>query len=104
MRMARAQENGLFDSEIVPIHTEVVKPDGNKEKVVISKDDGIRKGTSMQGLAKLRPAFNPQGGTTAGNSSQTTDGGAVVLLARIPLFWGLRTPLFGSATAGSPAR
>mmetsp|Transcript_26833 Transcript_26833/g.26466 ORF Transcript_26833/g.26466 Transcript_26833/m.26466 type:complete len:205 (+) Transcript_26833:627-1241(+) len=53
----------------------------SKKNITVTKDDGIRKGTTLQILGKLRPAFNPNGGTTAGNSSQVTDGAAVVLLA-----------------------
>jgi len=45
-------------------------------------DDGVRPGTNMAGLAKLKPAFKKGGTTTAGNSSQVTDGAAVCILAR----------------------
>lgn len=50
--------------------------------MVVSKDEGIRAATSLESLAKLKPAFKKGGTTTAGNSSQVTDGAAVVLLAR----------------------
>ena len=79
-KAAAAQEKGNFNEEIVPIKTQVME-NGKARDVVVSKDDGIRKETTVAGLGKLRPAFNPNGGTTAGNSSQITDGGAVVLLA-----------------------
>lgn len=46
------------------------------------EDDGIRKETTMESLAKLKPAFKKGGSTTAGNSSQVTDGAAAVVLAR----------------------
>ncbi|KAJ3202073.1 3-ketoacyl-CoA thiolase, peroxisomal [Dinochytrium kinnereticum] len=69
----KAQKEGLFKDEIVPIKV----ADGT----VVSVDDGIR-ATSAEGLAKLRPAFKKDGGSTAGNSSQVTDGAAAVLLAR----------------------
>ncbi len=49
--------------------------------MVIDADEGPRKGTSLDGLAKLKPAFKEGGTTTAGNSSQISDGAAVVLLA-----------------------
>lgn len=75
-----AQEKGKFNEEIVPIKTTVTE-NGKAKEIVVTKDDGIRKETTLATLAKLKPAFNPNGGTTAGNSSQTTDGGAVVLLA-----------------------
>jgi acetyl-CoA acyltransferase 1 len=79
-KAARAQETGLFDSEIVPVEV-VTTVDGKEKKFVVSKDDGIRKGTTMETLAKLKPAFKKNGSTTAGNSSQVSDGAAVVLLA-----------------------
>lgn len=59
VKAAAAQDNGLFDSEIVPVTV--------KGKVV-SKDDGIRRETSLEGLAKLRPAFKEGGTTTAGKN------------------------------------
>jgi acetyl-CoA acyltransferase 1 len=79
-KAAAAQETGKFNEEIVPIKT-TVKENGALKEVVITKDDGIRKETTAESLGKLRPAFNKNGGTTAGNSSQITDGAAVVLLA-----------------------
>ena len=66
-KAARAQASGQFNSEIVPVGS-------------VSKDDGIRADSSMASLSKLKPAFLPTGSTTAGNSSQTTDGAAAVLL------------------------
>lgn len=56
--------------------------DGNEKEVLVDRDDGMRKDTSLEGLSKLRPAFKKDGTTTAGNSSQVTDGAAAVLLAR----------------------
>jgi acetyl-CoA acyltransferase 1 len=70
---AAAQKDGLFNDEIVPIKL----ADGT----VVSVDDGIRP-TTLEKLSKLRPAFKPDGTSTAGNSSQVTDGAAAVLLAR----------------------
>ena len=75
-----AQAKGNFDEEIVPIRTAVTE-NGQVKEVLISKDDGIRKETTAATLGKLRPAFNKDGATTAGNASQVTDGAAVVLLA-----------------------
>jgi len=48
----------------------------------VTEDDGIRADTTMESLAKLKPAFKKNGTTTAGNSSQVTDGAAAVVLAR----------------------
>ena len=71
-KAAQAQTNGNFDAEIVPV------PYGG---IWITQDDGIRPHTSLDILSKLKPVFQEQGGvTTAGNSSQTTDGAAAVLL------------------------
>ncbi|KAJ3388017.1 3-ketoacyl-CoA thiolase, peroxisomal [Entophlyctis sp. JEL0112] len=70
---AKAAKEGLFAEEIVPIKL----PNGT----VVSADDGIRLPTA-EILAKLRPAFKPNGSSTAGNSSQVTDGAAAVLLCR----------------------
>lgn len=56
--------------------------DGNSKQVTVTEDDGIRADTTMESLAKLKPAFKKNGTTTAGNSSQVTDGAAAVVLAR----------------------
>merc|ERR1719325_247313 len=56
--------------------------DGNATEVVIKDDEGPRAGTTLEGLSKLKAAFKPGGSTTAGNSSQVSDGAAMVLLAR----------------------
>jgi acetyl-CoA acyltransferase len=82
---AAAQDKGLFDEEIVPVTKAVRYTTGEggkgvKEHFTFDKDDGIRRGTTMEGLAKLRPAFWLKGSVTAGNSSQTTDGAAATLL------------------------
>jgi acetyl-CoA acyltransferase 1 len=65
---AKAQKEGLFKEEIVPITLE----DGT---TVVDSDDGIRP-TTREALLKLKPAFDPQGSTTAGNASQVSDGAA----------------------------
>nr|CAB3451503.1 unnamed protein product [Digitaria exilis] len=73
-RAASATASGKFKDEIVPVPT--------KKKVVISVDDGIRPGTTASGLAKLKPVFKKDGTTTAGNSSQVSDGAGAVLLMK----------------------
>jgi len=78
----RAQKAGYFDREIVPFTAYKKNFSGVREKVTISKDDGIRYGTTRESLSKIRAAF-PQWGTastTGGNASQITDGAAAVLL------------------------
>ncbi len=62
--------------------TKVKDKDGNEKEVLIDRDEGIRKGTNLATLAKLKPAFKKGGSTTAGNSSQVSDGAAAVLIAR----------------------
>ncbi|KAF4122750.1 acetyl-CoA acyltransferase 1 [Geosmithia morbida] len=91
-RAARARGSGAFDAEIRPVTTRFRPVDsesgrtGEEERTVtVTADDGIREGASTQALARLRPAFLPedQGGTsTAGNSSQVSDGAAATLLMR----------------------
>jgi acetyl-CoA acyltransferase len=84
---ANAVESGLFDEQLVPIKVEVVEPGANgKPNVKIFeflRDEGPRKDTNLQALAKLRPAFKEGGTVTAGNSSQMSDGaGGVVIMSR----------------------
>eukprot|EP00890_Picochlorum_soloecismus_P001192 jgi/Picsp_1/2073/NSC_05538-R1_3-ketoacyl- thiolase len=80
-KAAAARAAGNFRDEIVPVHTILRDPKTEEEKkVVISEDDGIRPGTSVAMLGKLRPVFKKGGTTTAGNSSQMTDGAAAVML------------------------
>mmetsp|Transcript_127957 Transcript_127957/g.272876 ORF Transcript_127957/g.272876 Transcript_127957/m.272876 type:complete len:471 (-) Transcript_127957:96-1508(-) len=80
-KAALAQKEGLFESEIVPVTTTVVNDDGSTQTVTLAKDEGIR-ATTLEALSKLKPAFKPDGSTTAGSSSQTTDGAAAVLLMK----------------------
>jgi len=77
-----AQKGGLFEAEIVPLKTKVKDAKGNLQEVVVKQDEGPRAGTTADGLGKLAPAFKAGGSTTAGNSSQVSDGAAMVLLAR----------------------
>jgi len=65
----------------VPIKTKVKDAQGELKEVTISADEGPRN-SSLESLSKLRPAFKPGGTTTAGNSSQVSDGAALVLLAK----------------------
>jgi len=75
-RAAAAWEAGLFDAEIVPVSI----PQRRGEPVVVSRDEGIRPETTVESLAKLRPAFAEGGSITAGNSSQISDGASAVVL------------------------
>jgi acetyl-CoA acyltransferase 1 len=84
----KAQTDGLFDAEIVPVTTRFQELDkqGNKigaeQTITVTKDDGIRPTASAEGMAKLKPAFSATGSSTAGNSSQISDGAAATLLMR----------------------
>jgi acetyl-CoA acyltransferase 1 len=60
---------GWSRSEITPYKTKVTDKDGNEKIVVVDRDDGCRPTTTLEGLAKLKPAFQKGGTTTAGNSS-----------------------------------
>merc|ERR1712060_162587 len=81
-KAAAAIKDGRLQSEITPYTTTVKDKDGNEKQVRVDKDDGVRPTTSMATLGKLKPAFQKGGTTTAGNSSQVTDGASCVLLAR----------------------
>lgn len=75
-RAARAQKDGLFDDEIVPVSI----PQRKGDPVVVTADEGIRPDTTAESLAKLRPAFAPDGTVTAGSASQISDGAAAVVV------------------------
>jgi acetyl-CoA acyltransferase len=79
----KAQADGKFDDEIVPVKVETVVPNGrvpHRSESTFSKDEGPRADTTEEALAKLKPVFHAQGSVTAGNSSQTSDGAAVALV------------------------
>uniref|UniRef100_A0AAY5KCW0 Acetyl-CoA acyltransferase 1 n=1 Tax=Esox lucius TaxID=8010 RepID=A0AAY5KCW0_ESOLU len=69
----QAQKRGVFDQEICPVTTRFVDKDGLEHTVTVTKDDGIRPGTTLAGLTKLRAAFKPDGSTTAGLSVADID-------------------------------
>src|SRR5271166_234409 len=75
----KAQAEGRFDDEIVPLEVDYTTPSGAK-KGTFSKDEGPRADTSLEALAKLRPVFHAAGTVTAGNSSQTSDGAAAAIV------------------------
>lgn len=83
VKAANAIQNGKFKSEIVPVSVpEIwVENDQRHEKTfLVDTDEGVRADTSLEALAKLKPAFAQGGVVTAGNSSQTSDGAAFVLV------------------------
>ncbi len=82
-KAAAAIDAGKFTAEIVPVNVKevFVEDDKRREKDhIVAMDEGVRRDTTPQGLAKLRPAFAADGSVTAGNSSQTSDGAAFVLV------------------------
>lgn len=108
-RAEKAQKAGWFDDEIVPITTQVKDKDGQVKEVTLTKDEGIRPGTTAEGLSKIRAAF-PQWGTctTGGNASQVTDGAAALLLMKRSTAIKLGQPIMakyvGSTVAGLAPR
>lgn len=72
----RAQQNGEFDSEIVPVSI----PQRKGEPIVVTKDEGVRENVSVEKLSRLRPAFKKDGTVTAGNASGINDGAAMMLV------------------------
>jgi len=78
----RAQKEGLYNDEIIPVKTILKNDNGEEKEVVIDRDDGVRHGTTYQSLSKLKPSFKEGGSSTAGNSSQVSDGAAAVLVMK----------------------
>lgn len=82
-KAAAAIDSGKFAGEIVPVEVEEVWVENDKrqsKKITVAIDEGVRRDTTVEGLSKLRPAFATNGVVTAGNSSQTSDGAAFVLV------------------------
>ena len=106
MKAAHCQKMGWSKDEITPYKTTVQDKEGNETEIMVDMDDGVRPQTTLAGLGKLKPAFKKGGTTTAGNSSQVTDGAAVVLLARRSVAKKLGLPIkgriVGFACAGVP--
>ena len=84
LKAGRAIKEGYFKSGILPINVEEIYLDENMKKqkrnFIVDTDEGVRYDTTLEGLAKLKPAFAIHGKVTAGNSSQTSDGAAFVLV------------------------
>lgn len=82
-RAINAIEKGLFKDEIVPVKVKEKKVVNDKtveKEFTVDMDEGPRKDTSIEGLARLKPVFDAKGSVTAGNASQTSDGAAFVLV------------------------
>jgi acetyl-CoA acyltransferase 1 len=105
-----AQKSGWFDDEIAPIKTHIKDPKtGETKEVTLTRDEGIRAGTTFESLQKVKPAFLPHGDRShAGNSSQLTDGCAAVLMMKRSTALKLNQPILakyvGATVAGLPPR
>jgi acetyl-CoA C-acetyltransferase len=75
-RAAEAWKNGVFADEVVPVEV----PQRKGDPIVVDSDEGVRADTSVEVLAKLRPAFGKDGTITAGSASQISDGGCAVVV------------------------
>ncbi|MBD0691265.1 thiolase family protein [Streptomyces sp. CBMA123] len=94
-RAATARKDGHFDAELVPVE----RPDG----VTVSQDEGIREDTSLEKLARLKPAFRPGGTVTAGNASPMNDGAAGLVLVSEEALRDLGLQPLGRYVAGASA-
>lgn len=108
MKAANAQKQGWSQKEITPYKTTIKDKNGDETEITVDRDDGVRTTTTFEGLQKLKPAFAKDGMTTAGNSSQITDGASCILLARRDIAKKLGAKIFGRivsfSVAGVPPR
>jgi acetyl-CoA acyltransferase len=94
-RAAAARKDGHFDAELIPVE----RPDG----VTVGQDEGIREDTSLEKLARLKPAFRPGGTVTAGNASPMNDGAAGLVLVSEEALRDLGLQPLGRYVAGASA-
>ncbi|KXJ89801.1 Thiolase, N-terminal domain-domain-containing protein [Microdochium bolleyi] len=101
-KASEAQAKGLFDEEIHPLTVKFEDPKSGETKTIkVSKDDGVRPGTTAETLAKMRPAFDKDGSIHAGNASQISDGAAAVLLMKRSTAEKLGQTILGKYVAAS---
>ncbi|XP_028373976.1 3-ketoacyl-CoA thiolase, peroxisomal isoform X4 [Phyllostomus discolor] len=110
-KAARAQSKGCFQDEIVPVTTTVYDDKGTERRVTVAQDEGIRPSTTMEGLAKLKPAFKDGGSTTAGLTVNDVDifeineafaSQAVYCIEKLKLPLEKVNPLGGAVALGHP--
>uniref|UniRef100_A0AC11CVV4 Acetyl-CoA acyltransferase 1 n=2 Tax=Caprinae TaxID=9963 RepID=A0AC11CVV4_SHEEP len=110
-KAARAQSQGCFQAEIVPVTTTVRDDKGTEQSVTVAQDEGIRPSTTMEGLAKLKPAFKEGGSTTAGLTVDDVDifeineafaSQAVYCVEKLKLPLEKVNPLGGAVALGHP--
>ncbi|CAI0380399.1 unnamed protein product [Linum tenue] len=95
-KAAAATAAGKFRDEIIPVSTKLVDPKtGDEKPITVAVDDGIRPNASVADLARLKPVFKKDGTTTAGNSSQVSDGAGAVLLMRRSVAMQKGLPILG---------
>jgi len=99
MKALAARDCGAFDREIVPVEI----PQRKGDPVVVARDEGPRADTSMERLARLRPAFRKEGSVTAGNSSTLNDGAAALLVCSEKVAGSLKVAPMGRIVAGAAA-
>lgn len=101
-KAAKAQAEGLFDEEIHPLTVKFEDPkSGETTTIKVTKDDGVRPGTTAETLSKMRPAFDKEGSIHAGNASQISDGAAAVLLMKRSTAERLGQTILGKYVAAS---
>lgn len=94
-RAAAAWKSGAFGDEAVDVEV----PQRKGDPVVVAEDEGIRPGTTVESLARLRPAFSKDGSITAGNASQVSDGAAALVLASRDKAQELGLPMLATITS-----
>ena len=98
-RASQAWEMGVFADEIVAVDTTVIDVDGDgkptKRSVRLERDECVRPGTTLQALGGLRPAFDPKGGVTPGNSSPLSDGSAACVIMERAVAEAAGLPILG---------
>jgi len=98
-RAALAQKNGTFDDELVPVPV----PQRKGDPLLVTTDEGVRGDTTVDVLAKLRPAFAPDGTITAGSASQISDGAAAVVVMSRAKAEELGAPILAEIGDAEPA-
>ena len=101
-KAVKAQREGLFKEEIVPLKVKWTDPKTEQEKeIMVDRDDGVRDGITVESLSKIRPAFAKDGSIHAGNASQVSDGAAAVLLMKRSTAQKLGQPILGKFVSAS---
>lgn len=101
-KAVRAQQQGLFKEEILPLKVKYEDPkSGETKDLVVDRDDGVRDGITAESLGKIKPAFAADGSIHAGNASQISDGAAAVLLMKRSTAERLGQTIIGKYVAAS---